>query len=478
MPRIPGVLQRCPKTCPRFRDGCRRHKWGYHVELPPGPDGKRRQLTGSGYPSQREAADARDADVRLHRHEQRPTGSRRVTVGDYLDAWLERRTSGPKPLSPNTLLQYRIHVDHYIKPVIGHVRRDQLTADQVEAMVSQVPVIGAERERAQREEWDAKRRAREEAKAARWAAGGKPGPKPKPKNRTERPPRRTHDWARTQLLVFGTLRAALNSAVKRDGMPSNPCLRTDIDTRLSRRADVPWDLERLRTYLDSVAEHVLGPLLVLAAMTGLRRGELCALAWDDITFADCPTCAGAEKKGQRACVACGGRGLAGAVLVVRWSATVNVHRVIMRPVKSPAGRLRRVQVDADTALMLRRLHTRQVEQRLAVGEGWPEWEEQLLRGGQEWRPMFRREDGRAWHPRLVWEHHAALCERAGLPHIRVHDLRHMSASLGAAAGESLLACSRRLGHSQIAITADLYSHEFDVEAKSAAEARAKRLGRG
>lgn len=46
----------------------------------------------------------------------------------------------------------------------------------------------------------------------------------------------------------------------------------------------------------------------------------------------------------------------------------------------------------------------------------------------------------------------------GLPRIRLHDLRHTSASIGLAAGESLIEVSRRLGHSSITVTADIYSH--------------------
>jgi integrase len=56
-----------------------------------------------------------------------------------------------------------------------------------------------------------------------------------------------------------------------------------------------------------------------------------------------------------------------------------------------------------------------------------------------------------------------------VPRIRLHDVRHTSASLGLAAGESLLEVSRRLGHSSITITADVYAHVSPSSAHAAAE---------
>ena len=66
-------------------------------------------------------------------------------------------------------------------------------------------------------------------------------------------------------------------------------------------------------------------------------------------------------------------------------------------------------------------------------------------------------------------HFDRLVARHGLPRIRLHDLRHTSASIGLASGESLLEVSRRLGHSSITVTADIYSHISPVVAKESAE---------
>jgi len=65
--------------------------------------------------------------------------------------------------------------------------------------------------------------------------------------------------------------------------------------------------------------------------------------------------------------------------------------------------------------------------------------------------------GEPLNPSYVTRHFDRLVAEAGLPRIRLHDLRHTSASVGLASGETLIEVSRRLGHSSIAITGDIYS---------------------
>ncbi|MGH8774432.1 MAG: site-specific integrase [Jiangellaceae bacterium] len=72
--------------------------------------------------------------------------------------------------------------------------------------------------------------------------------------------------------------------------------------------------------------------------------------------------------------------------------------------------------------------------------------------------VFCREDGRALRPEYVTRHFQALAKKIGLPAIRLHDLRHTNASLALAAGVDIKVVSERLGHSTIAVTADLYTH--------------------
>jgi hypothetical protein len=61
-----------------------------------------------------------------------------------------------------------------------------------------------------------------------------------------------------------------------------------------------------------------------------------------------------------------------------------------------------------------------------------------------------------------------MAEKAGLPRIRLHDLRHTNASMALAAGVELKVISERLGHSTLGITADLYTHVVPTVGRAAA----------
>ena len=78
-----------------------------------------------------------------------------------------------------------------------------------------------------------------------------------------------------------------------------------------------------------------------------------------------------------------------------------------------------------------------------------------------------------FRPSQVSSHFQSLIKRSALPRIRLHDLRHPSASIGLQAGESLKEVSSRLGHSTIVITADIYAHISPELAKQSAERLAK-----
>jgi hypothetical protein len=88
---------------------------------------------------------------------------------------------------------------------------------------------------------------------------------------------------------------------------------------------------------------------------------------------------------------------------------------------------------------------------------------------------YVREDGRPLRPEYATRHFQALAEQAGLPVIRLHDLRHTNASLALSAGVDMKVVSERLGHSQMSITADLYTHVNRGLGKAAAEQIARAL---
>jgi integrase len=81
-------------------------------------------------------------------------------------------------------------------------------------------------------------------------------------------------------------------------------------------------------------------------------------------------------------------------------------------------------------------------------------ERRTARGWIDTGLVFTQDTAEALDPAYVSRHFDRLVARSGLPRIRLHDLRHTSAALGLASGNSLLEVSRRLGHSSITVTAD------------------------
>jgi integrase len=97
---------------------------------------------------------------------------------------------------------------------------------------------------------------------------------------------------------------------------------------------------------------------------------------------------------------------------------------------------------ATTLLPLRR---QQREESLAQGTEPPQW-------------VFATSDGNILEERNVRTIFARLLEKAGLRHLRIHDLRHTFASLLLQQGESIVYVKEQLGHASIQVTVDTYGH--------------------
>jgi integrase len=160
---------------------------------------------------------------------------------------------------------------------------------------------------------------------------------------------------------------------------------------------------------------------MLFTTTGMRRGEVAGLRWTDV---DLDTGRASPRRPR---------------------VVVNYDVVVSEP-KTAKGR-RSLALDPATVAALREHRTRQVEQRLAVG---PRWQDSGL--------VFTWPDGRAIHPQRFSNWFEQHTRAAGLPRIRLHDVRHSYATAALAAGVPAKVVSERLGHATIAITLDVYSH--------------------
>ena len=115
-----------------------------------------------------------------------------------------------------------------------------------------------------------------------------------------------------------------------------------------------------------------------------------------------------------------------------------------------------------TVAALREHKKRQTEDRAVVGPGW-----------QDSGLVFTRPDGVPLHPDLISDWFGRLAREAGLPTIRLHDVRHSYASAALAAGIPAKIVSERLGHATVQITLDTYSHVLPGLDAQAAETVAR-----
>jgi integrase len=240
--------------------------------------------------------------------------------------------------------------------------------------------------------------------------------------------------------IHSTLHKALSQAVA-DGLIS----RNAADVKAPRPAPDemrPLSEAEARTFLDAAREtgDRFEPLYVLAITTGLRRGELLGLRWDDADLER-----GTLRVG-RALVREGGRHVVGET-------------------KTKRGR-RRVNLTPRTVAALKAHRKRQLEERMKLAGLHAD--HGLIFASRTGTPVIPEH--------LVKRSFKPLLKKAGLPEIRFHDLRHTCATLllGRAVHPKIV--QELLGHATIAMTLDTYSHYLPSMGDQASGAMGDALG--
>jgi integrase len=204
----------------------------------------------------------------------------------------------------------------------------------------------------------------------------------------------------------------------------------------------PLSEAEARTFLDTAREagDRFEALYVLAITTGLRRGELLGLRWDDTDLDR-----GTLRVG-RALVREGGRHVLGET-------------------KTRRGR-RRVNLTPRTVAALKTHRKRQLEQRVRLASLY-----------EDHGLIFSSESGTPLNPEnLVKRSFKPLLKKAGLSEIRFHDLRHTCATLLLGRGVHPKMVQELLGHATIAMTLDTYSHYLPSMGDQASGAMGDALG--
>lgn len=190
-----------------------------------------------------------------------------------------------------------------------------------------------------------------------------------------------------------------------------------------------WTAEQMQAFQGHVADDRLSGVWTLLGL-GMRLGEACGVAWDDVDLD------------------------AGTVTVRRTRTQVNGHAVLGTP-KSKESR-RTLVLGPQVVARLRAAKRRAAEERLAAGSAWS--------GGEF---VCSDEIGRPYSPEKVQRRFHALREAAGLPRIRLHDVRHSSVTAMLKAGTSPTKVAKHHGHN-VSTMLRIYSHVVPDEETAAA----------
>jgi integrase len=237
----------------------------------------------------------------------------------------------------------------------------------------------------------------------------------------------------TLRITHAVLHRALRQAVRTGLLDRNPC--DGVDKPKPRRREMKTlTAGQIRRLLEAVEGTQFEALYYLAVTTGLRQGELLGLKWSDVDWS--VPCLKVQRQLQRVA----GKGL-----------------VFAEP-KTTAGR--RVVVLGPSAVAKLKQHLRRQlrEREKSAKARWPDND-----------LIFPSSRGTPMGPRNLLRHFKTTLKEASLPMIRFHDLRHTAASLMLMQGTHPKVVQERLGHSQISVTLDTYSHVLPSLQAEAAE---------
>jgi integrase len=369
-------------------------RWTVVLDLGRDDNGRRIRKWHAGYRTEDEAERARTSLLKSL-DDQVYVAPSRVTVRAFAeDRWLPSLDAlvASGRLKPATVNQYKNLTNAYVLPKIGGVVLEKLTPDALTRAYGELLRSGRRRVK---------------------AGTGKKGEKVE-----------TGLSTTTVRAVHITIHRMLKDAQRWGLVARNVADVASADAPRGAKRDMTdrvWSPQQLGAFIASQSTDRLAALWVVAATTGMRRGELAGLRWSALDLD------------------------AGRLTVSRSRVVVN-HAVLDSSPKTERS-CRTVALDPATVTTLKSHWAKQAAERLAWG---PEYRATDL--------VFVWENGRPLHPDLISRTFKRLATKEGLPVITVHGLRHSYASAGLEAGIPLKVMSDRLGHSSIAITADLYTH--------------------
>jgi integrase len=221
--------------------------------------------------------------------------------------------------------------------------------------------------------------------------------------------------------IHSVLKSALEHAVREEEIPRNVARNVRTGTPRPRRFE-PLTVNEAHRFLAAVKGNRLHALYELALHTGLRRGELLGLRWEDLDLN------------------------AGSASIRRTLQRTNTGGLTTLPTKTRASE-RRIALPARCLQSLKLHREQQQQERNTAGAEW-----------QHSAYVFTTPQGRPIDPTNLTRTFTALLRKAGLRRIRFHDLRHSTATLLLEQGVELVVIKELLGHAHIGVTATVYAH--------------------
>ncbi|MBY3590590.1 site-specific integrase [Rhizobium bangladeshense] len=370
-------------------------KWAIVLDVPDPETGKRRRKWHKFHGTKRQA------ETECARLVAELSGGSyiepaKTTVREFMIRWLAHEKAN---VSPKTHQRYEELLLKNVAPVIGSVIMNKLTPARIDGCWTTLLESGR-RPKKRRE-----------------------GASPTVEEKKGLSPRTVHHCRRVMLSAF-------EQAVKWDLLKKNPVALTK-PPKVEKKPMEAFNASQTGLMLDELRKSRVFMAALLAALCGLRRGEIVALRWRDVDFAN------------------------GTVAIRESAEQVGT---LVRYKETKSGKSRSVALSSTVLEELKRHRLSQAEEQLKIG----------IRPDEN-SFIIAQVEGSPLKPVSLTHEWTRLLAKTSLPRIRFHDLRHSHATQLLAAGVHPKIASERLGHSTIGITLDLYSHVMPGMQANAAE---------
>ncbi len=343
-------------------------------------DGKRTQKWKGGYKTQKEA----EADLKIYRakarlHQVIPSSS--ITVKDFLEKWFKIHK---KMLAPNTINGYNTNIQNHIIPALGTKKLKDLKPSQLESFYADLML-------------------------------------------------EKHLSAKTVKYVHNVLKVALKSAVDDKLIEDNPCLKAKTPKIPKFKSEL-LSVDQIKELLDYIEGNRFETEIKLAAMLGLRKGEVLGLKISDLDT---------ERHTLH---------IQRQVSIVRDNTVVDNGKYYgIKSLKSESSdRILYVSQEIEDIIVRKDLYNKGQKKMLS-----DDYHDEGL--------LCCNDDGTVMSPQTLYHAFKRILKECGLPDIRFHDLRHSYATLCIDLNIPLKVISQNLGHSSTAVTDSVYADSIKAK---------------